>query len=247
VLLALGAQTVHRSDFERHLRDIESRGTGSVEGSVRAALLEPFLEERVLVLEARARGLLQPGASDGDEEAAVRKLLADEVLSRIDVTDEEIGGYYADHAADFRVPETVVVRQILVPTENEARDVRRRLRKEPRSFEVLARSRSRGPEASRGGLMGAFSRGQLPAELEAAVFDLPEGGMSEIVATPLGFHVLRVDSRQPARDRGLEECRSEIHALLMGRKSDQATRRFVRDLLARAKVNHEAAEPAGSR
>jgi peptidyl-prolyl cis-trans isomerase C len=141
------------------------------------------------------------------------------------------------------VPETLTLRQILVSSENEARDVRRRLQKDPKSFEPLAQSRSRSPEASKGGLMGTFGRGELPPELETAVVNLPVSEISEVVPSALGFHVLRVDARQPARERKLEDCRDEIRSLLTRQKSDQATRQFVRGLLARAKVNHEAAQP----
>ena len=241
VILELGSEVVRRSDFDRHVRALEARG-GTVDSGVRAALFDPFIEERVLVLEARSRGLLKPGSSAEDEEVAVQKLLSDEALSRVQVGDDEIVAYYNDHAEDVRVPERVVLRQILVPTENEARDVRRRLQKEPRSFEVLAQSRSRAPEASEGGLMGTFSRGELPPDLEAAAFGLSSGETSDVIWTPLGYHVLRVDLRQPPRGRGLDECRAEIRALLTRQKSDQATRQYVRDLLARSKVNHEAAQ-----
>ena len=62
VILELGEQVVRRSEFERHVADIEARGRTPVTPEVRAALVEPFLDERVLVLEARARGLLAAGA-----------------------------------------------------------------------------------------------------------------------------------------------------------------------------------------
>lgn len=242
VILALDGETVRRSEFDRHVQALEARGTGAVDAGVRSALLEPFLEEKVLILEARSRGLLKPGASAEEEELAAQKLLSDEVLSRVSVTDDEIAAYYGEHSQDFRVPETLTLRQILVSSENEARDIRRRLQKDPKSFEPLAQSRSRSPEASKGGLMGTFRQGELPSELESAVVALPASEVSEVVPSPLGFHVLRVDARQPARDRKLEECRDDIRSLLTRQKSDQGTRQFVRDLLARAKVNHEAAQ-----
>ena len=91
--------------------------------------------------------------------------------------------------------------------------------------------------------MGTFTRGELPSELEAVAVALQVSDVSSVVPSPLGFHVLRVDARQAARERTLEECRDEIRALLTRRKSDEATRKFVRGLLARAKVNHEAAQP----
>lgn len=242
VILSLGAESVRRSDFERHLHTLEARSADNVDPAVRRALLEPFLEERVLVLEARGRGLLRPGVSPEAEVLAVRHMLEAEVLSGLEVREEEIDAFYANHPQDFSLPESVVLRQILVPTEGEARDVVRRLQKEPRSFPTLAQSRSHSPEASRGGLMGRFARGQLPPELDEAAFGLPVGTTSGIVATPLGYHVLRVDERQPSRQRRLEECRDEIRTRLGREKSELATRQFVRELLARAKVNHEALE-----
>jgi parvulin-like peptidyl-prolyl isomerase len=135
----------------------------------------------------------------------------------------------------------VAMHQILVPTLNEARDIERRLRKDPRSFELLARTRSRGPEASTGGDMGVFARGQLPAELEEAAFALTPGTTSPIVSTTLGFHVLRVDAREAAREASPQECQRESHARLQRVKSDVALRDFIRDLMSRAKVNHAAA------
>jgi parvulin-like peptidyl-prolyl isomerase len=242
IILVLGNESVRRSEFEQHVKALEARGMGSVDPGVRAALLEPFLEERVLVLEARSRGLLKPGASAEDEEVAAQKLLADQVAPGILVTEDEVAAYYRDHAEAFRAAETLTLRQILLSSESEARDVRRRIVKDPKTFEPLAQSRSRSPEASKGGLMGTFKRGELPSELETAAFGLPAGGVSDVVLSPLGFHVLRVDARQSARERTLEECHDEIRALLTRQKSDQATRQFVLGLLARAKVNHEAAQ-----
>ena len=135
-------------------------------------MLDSFIEERVLILEARARGLLKLGASPEEEQLAAQQLLSEAARSRAVVNDAEIAAYYAAHAAELAQPETVALRQILVPTENEARDVRRRLSKEAKSFEMLAQTRSRAPEASAGGLMGSFTRGQLPPELEAVAFAL---------------------------------------------------------------------------
>ena len=136
----------------------------------------------------------------------------------------------------------MTLRQILVPTETEARDVRRRLQKDQKSFEALARLRSKAPEASAGGLMGTFSRGQLPPDLEAAAFALPAGGMSDVLHTSLGYHILRVDSRTDARRASLDESESRVRETLLRESSDQKVRQFVSELMARAKVNHAAAQ-----
>lgn len=247
VILALGDGQLRRSDFDRHVASLVTQGLDASDPQVRRAVLDAYLEERVLVLEARARGLLRPGASGEDEQLAAQQLLAEAAQSGSVVGDEEVAAYYSAHAAELAQPETVTLRQILVPTENEARDVRRRLSKEPKSFDMLAQTRSRAPEASAGGLMGTFSRGQLPAEVEAAAFGLARGAVSDPVKTALGYHVLRVDAHEPPRERSLEECAAEIRRLLVQQRSADASREAVKKLLLRAKVNYEAAQSPLSR
>jgi hypothetical protein len=243
VILRAGKQTVRRSEFLRHLRMLETRGVQAVDPATRRAILDAFLEERLLVLEARTRGLLGPSGSPEDEQRAVQRLLYDAVLSNIAPTDAEVAAYYAAHAGDFATPETVTVRQILVPSENEARDIRRRVSRDPKNFEILARSLSRSPEAGQGGLLGTFARGELPPELEQAAFRLKPGLETEIVATPHGYHVLRVDAHTAAHDCPLDECREQVREALIRSEQDEAIRVFVRDLFSHAKVDYEAAQP----
>jgi len=241
VILSLEGQQVRRSEFERHVHELEGRDGTPLAPAVRQALLEPFLEERIVVLEARRRGLLEPGSTPQEEQIAVGAMIDQTVQSQVQVSDAEIAAHYQAHRDELQAGESVRLRQILVPTRAEAQEIRQRLLKRPDEFESLARSRSRAPEADEGGLMGVFSRGQLPAELERPAFLLAPGALSEVVESSLGFHVLKVDLRTPARARGLEECREQIRALLSRRKADQGVRRFVQGLLSRAKVNHEAA------
>jgi parvulin-like peptidyl-prolyl isomerase len=238
-ILRLDGEIVRRSDFEQHLARV-TRGLGPVDPAARGGILEVFLEERALVIEARRRGYLPAGAGAGDEPGAVARLLA-EVIHPAEVSDDEIAGFYRAHAAELAVPETVTLRQILVGTLNEARDIKRRLARDPKAFEALARSQSKGEEAGAGGYMGPFERGQLPPPLEAAAFALPEGGTSEPIETALGYHVLRVESRQMAREPTLEEARERIRARLARERRAEAEKAFVAAILARAKVNHEPA------
>jgi parvulin-like peptidyl-prolyl isomerase len=242
VILRLGDQEVRKSDFDRYVAALEKQQEGTLAPDVRDALLTAFLETRLLVLEARTRGLVAAGAEEKDEQAAVQTLLATEVNAHVQVPEAEVAAYFEQHKSEFEVPEKVLLRQILVPTSNEARDVQRRLQKDPKAFEGLAQSMSKGPEAAAGGLMGEFSRGQLPPELEAAAFALAAGETGDVVTTTLGHHVLRVDARTPAQAPDLEECRHRIRTLLFAQKRERSEREFIAGLLARAKVNHEAAQ-----
>ena len=235
VLLEYEGEVVPRSDFESYLHDLEVRG-GPVNADVRAALRKTFTEERLLALEARRTGLTKPGATREEQDAAVKTLLANQAAA-LDITDGEILSYYAAHKDSFREPPTITIRQILVRTDREALDLRQKLTKPGTSFEALAREKSVAPEASQGGLMGAFRRGELPGELDAAAWPLPVGGLSGVVPSPLGFHILRLDARNDGRNLSLEEVRPAIRARVLTEKTEGKVRQFIEGLLARAKVN----------
>jgi parvulin-like peptidyl-prolyl isomerase len=242
VVLALDDQVVRRSEFERHVAALEAQGGEKLGADALPGVFDSYIEERILVLEARTRGLVARGAGPAQEQQAVQRLLRDEVLRGGDIGRKDVVAYYEAHPAEFDLPPSVTLRQILVPTEAEARDVQRRLQKDPKAFEALARSLSKAPEGPSGGLMGVFSRGQLPPDLEAPAFALPEGGVSDVVHTSLGYHILRVDSRTEARRQSLDEAEGRIRGMLLRESSDRKVREFVSALMARAKVNHAAAQ-----
>ncbi len=62
-----------------------------------------------------------------------------------------------------------------------------------KDFAVLARTLSDGPSKGKAGSLGVISRGQMVAPFEVAAFALAQGGISDIVETPFGFHIIRSD------------------------------------------------------
>ncbi len=97
------------------------------------------------------------------------------------------------HVAHVLVQWTGVARSTVERTQEEARaraeDARSRLRAgEPVS--VVAGALSDGPTGLRGGDLGRFQRGQMVPAFDEAAFGLEVGGISEIVESPLGYHVI---------------------------------------------------------
>jgi parvulin-like peptidyl-prolyl isomerase len=100
----------------------------------------------------------------------------------------------------------------------------------------LARRHSEDDNAEGGGDLGWLAPGQAVAALEAAVFALEPGQLSDVVETPFGFHVVRVEERRDATPIPEAEVRDAIRAHLEGQRSDEALSARVAALREKAGV-----------
>lgn len=99
--------------------------------------------------------------------------------------------------------EQVRARHILVDTEEKAKEIAERI-KAGASFEEMAKAESTDSATKeQGGDLGWFPRGQMVAEFDNAVFELPVGQVSAPVSTPFGWHLIEV--LEKAQDRPLDE------------------------------------------
>ena len=103
------------------------------------------------------------------------------------------------------------------------------------NFEELARKYSKDPgSAAKGGDLGSFPRGRMVPTFAAAAFALKPGEISEIVETPFGFHIIKVEEHKPGGPRPYEAAHEQIEneltaerALDLARKQADSDRRTV--------------------
>lgn len=170
------------------------------------------------------------------EQLTLEKLFQDEVFPQVQVDDQEVQRYYADHGAEFDQPERVRVLQVVVKTREEALKVRDEIRRAPQKFGEVARRASISPEGKNGGDLGYFGRGSGMPEVFDACFRLPLNAVSEVVPSPYGFHVFKVVDRKPASRRALAEARPEIQQKLLREKRARAQEEYLAGLRAKAKI-----------
>jgi len=170
----------------------------------------------------------------------------------IQVSHEELVSYYDQHRDEYRTPEQVKVSHILIKTplpgpdgkvdekgvtdaQHRAEDILKQI-KAGGNFEELAKKYSEDPgSAKEGGSLGFVQRGRTVPEFEKAAFSLPKGQISDLVKSSYGFHIIRVDDKQEAHMKSLDEVKDQIEPVLKQQKAQQLAQKQAEALLSSAK------------
>lgn len=170
-----------------------------------------------------------------------RTALAD-LGARARVPDSALRAYFEEHKAEYGTAARVQIRQIVVAEKPKAEELRAELEKGG-DFAELARANSIGPEASEGGMLPPFAKGEMPEAFDRA-FELEPGRVSPVIESPYGFHLFLVVARLPAHEASFDEVREKIALELGERQLSDLRREWVRSLRKNAdiKVNDRVME-----
>lgn len=178
----------------------------------------------------------------------IEKVLQAEVTPKIKVDDAEVGAFYKQNLTQFEQGESVHASHILIATpqgaqtaqKDEAKAKAQDLLKQVKAggdFAKLAKEQSQDPgSAPGGGDLGFFPKGQTDPAFEAAAFALKPGGVSEVVESQFGFHVIKVHEHRAARTAPLEEVSGQIREFLTGQQRESAIQAFLASVKAKRKV-----------
>jgi nitrogen fixation protein NifM len=119
--------------------------------------------------------------------------------------------YYYLHLNQFQQPEKRTVRHILITINDDLAEntheaaksritqIAHSLQHDPQLFIEQAKKFSECPSALEGGLIGSIPRGQLYPQLDAVLFAMAENQISQIIESPMGFHLLLCEKIMPGR------------------------------------------------
>lgn len=146
--------------------------------------------------------------------------------NRAQVTEQQIRDTYDERLRLFKEEKQVKLRHILFRLEQDASDEKEKevrakatpvleKARQGEDFAALAKKYSEDPSKDEGGDLGYFVQGEMVKPVEEAAFKMKEGEISDLVRSPFGYHILKVEALKEARTKPLEEVKEQIAASLM--------------------------------
>lgn len=164
------------------------------------------------------------------------ELNAADLSADVEVDEATLRSYYEAQKINYSTPEERQASHILIQADenasrgelDEAREraqaLLERLR-EGEDFAELAEAESQDPgSAAQGGDLGFFGRGDMVPEFEEVAFALEDDGqLSEVVQSPFGFHIIKLQAVRGGEVKPFDEVKEKILADI---QLEQASQQF---------------------
>jgi len=187
-------------------------------------IVNKLIERELLAETAKKAGIEKDSeykkALENFKKDLLIRVWMDKLYKRTLISDSEANDYYQKHKDQFKIPEKIHARHILVKTEDEAKKIIEQLKglkgqELKEKFVELAKKKSTGPSGSKGGDLGYFSKGQMVKPFEDAAFALKKGTITtKPVKTQFGYHVIYVEDIKPASVADFKDVKQSIIAKL---------------------------------
>ena len=183
-------------------------------------------------------------------QALIRKLQDIEVRSKVVVSPLEVENYYRSHPEEFSHQDRLKIRSITLKKSDEAREkgltdetaknkileIRKKILAGT-DFGELAKQYSEDAQAKQGGAGDWIELGDMIPVIDDVIFKMKAGEVSEIIETPMGYHLFRIEEKQAGKKRTLEETRDEIFGKLFRQKAEERFRQWTDELKRTAYIS----------
>lgn len=211
---------------------------------------------RTLAIQAENGGLTKDREVQFKLDTARESVLAEAQVERIATAatpdnaaaDKLAQTIYKAEPERFAVPAQTRARHILIKgTEPSSLAQAEKLLAELKAganFEELATANSADPgSAAKGGDLGFFPKGRMVKPFEDALDALKQpGDLSGVVQSSFGYHIIRLEERQPASTKPFEEVREQLRAEVTGKAQQEARLKEVKRLQDQSKGDETALE-----
>ena len=212
--------------------------------SAQKQVLEQIINKKLIAKQAFKDGV----ENDKDYKEALAKVKQDlafqvwqkNQLETLKVSEKEQKEFFDKNKEKFQVPANLEARHILVKTEKEAKALIAKLdkaKKKEDTFVELAKTKSVGPTAPKGGYLGKFPANQMVPEFSKAAQELKKNSYSKKpVKTQFGYHVIFLKDKIAAKSLSFKEVKGNISKMLLGNAYNKKVKQIADDLRKKAKI-----------
>ena len=247
LLLSYEAGTVTAAEFIAGCRELLSREELLIstvsETSWAVRTVEHLMEDEILADLAREEGLQEEKVIENwrdftRRQEVIENFLQDAIFRQVDVTDDDIAREYEFQKDRFLIPTNFRFNQIWIDIKTWGREQAARRASEAfaqlqagEKFNAVIVEFSDRDPLQRFKPLGPYKEGELPyKELERAALNTPSGEFSEIIETPLGFHIVMPDKVQKEKTQTLESVSDQLAEEIFLEKVRERTQDFFRRL-----------------
>ncbi len=182
-----------------------------------------------------------------ERQAIFSRVQQNEVLGRVAVSEDEARRYFDAHRSEFTSEPSITLREVLVAipadqtaiatSEVTAREKATQIRQRAlagESFEKLAADLSDSPSRANAGLIGPLNMSDLSAELKTVIEGMKVGDITDLLRSPRGYQVLKLETSTPPTTRPFAQVRDEISNRLFTQKRQDEFQTYLEKLRAEA-------------
>lgn len=180
-----------------------------------------------------------------------QEVLRREVFSKVAIEDQELRAYYEDHKDEYKVPNRLRIRELVIPrggtpAEQEAAKAKAAMVKAElgrgASFEALVKEHSEGISRATGGDLGWMEKGLLRPDLEKAALGLRPGQVAGPLETDKDLSFIQLIEAQVDAARPFAEVKDKILEKLQEPKAQNAIEQYMQSLRVRANIRFPVAK-----
>ncbi|MGD2138279.1 MAG: peptidyl-prolyl cis-trans isomerase [Gammaproteobacteria bacterium] len=169
----------------------------------RLALLNDFIDRRIMLQKARAANLeTDPKFQERLNEFRKLRLIAmhrGQLVEELEPTDDEIRAYYKEHRDEITIPEARRIQMVVMTAKEDAEKVKQQIESGEITMYEAAKDYSIDPNAKKTlGEMGWVEHGTGFPELDELAFSLPLNTTGGPVESPAGWHLVKVQEIREA-------------------------------------------------
>ena len=167
----------------------------------------------------------------------LQQLVLDELMKKAEpISNKEIKSYYDANIEEFKIPEQVKLRQVVVKTQIEIERLQEQLKKGEK-LAAIAKKFSIAPESENEGLVGWVEKGSL--EVFDKAFSMPKGRRSGIEKSPFGFHIFEVVDKTRPRTLKMSEVSEQIKQRIQANREQAVYSAWLESQLDVTKVRQD--------